>query len=66
MVLKRFLFLVMLAFVPFTTISVIAQELTGPPANPKYKYSTQTPPGVAAPTQVETRLARFVPFSKTH
>jgi hypothetical protein len=32
------------------------QELTGAPANPKYKYSTQMPPGVASPDKVETRL----------
>jgi len=35
---------------------VSAQELTGPPADPQYKYSTPMPPGVAAPAQVETRL----------
>ena len=35
---------------------VSAQELTGPPADPQYKYSTPMPPGVAAPVQVETRL----------
>ncbi|MGW8188325.1 MAG: hypothetical protein ACWGNK_13690, partial [Desulfobacterales bacterium] len=33
-----------------------AQSLTGPPANPQYTYSTQMPPGVAIPDQVETRL----------
>ena len=29
--------------------------LTGAPANPQYKYSTPTPPGVAAPGRIETR-----------
>jgi hypothetical protein len=33
-----------------------AQGLTGPPADPQYKYSTPMPPGVAIPDQVETRL----------
>jgi hypothetical protein len=32
------------------------QALTGAPANPDYKYSTQMPPGVASPDKVETRL----------
>jgi hypothetical protein len=36
--------------------TVPAQELTGPPANPQYKYSTPMPPGVAAPAEVQTRL----------
>ena len=31
-------------------------KLTGPPANPQYKYSTPMPPGVAVPDKVETRL----------
>ena len=35
---------------------VLAQILTGAPAEPNIKYSTQMPPGVAAPAQVETRL----------
>ena len=33
-----------------------AQLLTGPPADPQYKYSTPMPPGIASPDQVETRL----------
>ncbi len=32
------------------------QVLTGAPAEPEYKYSTQMPPGVATPDSVETRL----------
>jgi LysM repeat protein len=31
-------------------------ELTGPPADPQYKYSTAMPPDVATPDRVETRL----------
>jgi hypothetical protein len=34
----------------------IAQPLSGPPAMPQYKYSTQMPPGIASPDTVETRL----------
>ena len=30
--------------------------LTGPPANPQYKYSTPMPQGVAAPSKIESRL----------
>jgi hypothetical protein len=30
--------------------------LTGPPANPQFKYSTPMPPGTAVPDSVETRL----------
>jgi len=33
-----------------------AQELTGPPADPEYKYSTEMPAGVATPDRVKTRL----------
>ena len=32
------------------------QPLTGAPAAPEYKYSTPMPPGVAAPSTMETRL----------
>ena len=42
---------VMLAAVP-----AMAQTLSGPPADPQYKYSTPMPPGVAAPDKLETRL----------
>lgn len=38
------------------TVTGFAQELTGPPANPQFKYSTSMPPGVAAPSTIETRL----------
>lgn len=37
-------------------LNLRAQELTGPPANPKLKYSTPLPPGVYSPDKVETRL----------
>ena len=33
-----------------------AQELTGPPMAPQYKYSTAMPGGVMSPDKVETRL----------
>ncbi|BEQ15155.1 DUF1254 domain-containing protein [Desulfoferula mesophila] len=33
-----------------------AQQLTGPPANPQYKFSTPQAPGIAIPDKVETRL----------
>ncbi|MGE5945844.1 MAG: DUF1254 domain-containing protein [Betaproteobacteria bacterium] len=33
-----------------------AQMLSGPPADQQFKYSTPTPPGVAIPDQLETRL----------
>ena len=42
---------IMLAAMP-----AVAQMLSGPPADPQYKYSTPMPPGVAAPDKVETRL----------
>ncbi|BFM39261.1 conserved hypothetical protein [Synechocystis sp. LKSZ1] len=32
------------------------QSLTGDPANPKLKFSTPLPPGIASPAKVETRL----------
>ncbi len=35
---------------------VLAQPLSGPPADPQFKYSTPLPPGVAAPGKVETRF----------
>jgi hypothetical protein len=38
------------------TFTGYAQELTGSPANPKLKYSTALPPGVASPEKVETRI----------
>jgi hypothetical protein len=44
------------AFVAMPAMPGAAQVLTGPPADPQYKYSTQMPPGVAAPNSVETRL----------
>jgi len=37
----------------FTYHTASAQMLSGPPANPKLKYSTARPPGVASPAKVE-------------
>jgi hypothetical protein len=41
------------------TFTGYAQELTGPPANPKIKYSTPLATGVDSPDKVETRLGTF-------
>ena len=40
----------------FTSAVCTAQPLTGPPAEPEYKYSTPIPPGVYSPDKIETRL----------
>jgi hypothetical protein len=51
-----------LAYIVTTTGLVImsspsnGQSLTGSPANPKVKFSTPLPPGIASPAKVETRL----------
>ncbi len=37
-------------------VPTMAQLLTGPPANPQYKYSTPMPPGIAISDKIETRL----------
>jgi hypothetical protein len=51
------LIMLMLAFaVMLVAVPTMAQPLSGPPADPRYKYSTPMPPGVAAPDKVETRL----------
>lgn len=36
-----------------------AQQLSGSPAEPQFKYSTPMPPGIASPDQVESRLGRL-------
>jgi hypothetical protein len=36
--------------------NAVAQPLTGPPANPQFKFSTPMPSGVAAPSAIESRL----------
>lgn len=36
--------------------SVSAQPISDPPSPPQFKYSTPTPPGIASPDKVETRL----------
>jgi hypothetical protein len=54
---KRILLIVSLATIIVAgTLAGYTQELTGPPANPKVKYSTPMPPGLASPDKVETRL----------
>jgi hypothetical protein len=49
--------LLVAAFAAVAAVAVCvgyAQKLTGPPADPTLKYSTEVPPGVAAPDQVKT------------
>jgi hypothetical protein len=43
--------LILIAAGPFNSYG---QELTGPPADSKYKYSTPMPPGVACPSEVRS------------
>ena len=47
---------VVLALAPLAAVPALAQPLSGPPANPQYKYSTPMPPGIASPDKVETRF----------
>jgi hypothetical protein len=44
------------AFAVAAPPAVWAQALNGPPANPQYKYSTETPPGVEVPHTVDTKI----------
>jgi len=54
---KRILFSAALATaIVVSTFTGYAQELTGPPADPQFKFSTPMPPGVASPDKVETRF----------
>ncbi len=46
----------LIAAATMAAVPAMAQMLSGPPAEPQYKYSTPMPPGVAVPDQVETRL----------
>ena len=49
----------MLASIFMVTVTagpIMAQPLTGAPADPQYKYSTPRAPGVDSPSKVETRL----------
>lgn len=39
-----------------TTYPSIGQSLSGSPADPRFKFSTPLPPGIASPAKVETRL----------
>jgi hypothetical protein len=57
--LRRILFLGVIgacAVLSLVAPPALAQQLTGPPANPQYKYSTPMPPGIAVPNKIETRL----------
>jgi hypothetical protein len=42
--------------VALAAVPAMAQMLSGPPANPQYKYSTPLPSGIAVPNQIETRF----------
>ena len=54
---KQRLFIAMLiAVLVAGTVKLQAQELKGPPADSKLKYSTPLAPGVDSPAKVETRL----------
>ncbi|MBL0143935.1 MAG: DUF1254 domain-containing protein [Betaproteobacteria bacterium] len=56
---KHHLFVTTLAVAAITmaaTSRVYAQALNGPPANPQFKYSTQTPTGVKVPDSVDTKI----------
>ena len=48
--------LAVVASLATAALATSAQELTGPPANPKVKYSTPMPTGVAMPDKVQTRI----------
>jgi hypothetical protein len=39
-----------------TSHAVVAQPLSGAPADPQFKFSTPLPPGIATPAKVESRL----------
>jgi hypothetical protein len=54
--LKPFLAPALIAAVPLLARWALAQPLSGPPADPQYKFSTAMPPGVAVPDNVDTRL----------
>jgi hypothetical protein len=60
---KRILFSAALATaIVVSTFTGYAQELTGPPADPQYKYSTPMPPGVAAPDKIEAPFGALTSF----
>jgi hypothetical protein len=44
------------AVLALAAVASQAQPLSGPPADPQYKYSTPMPPGVAVPDKVDSRL----------
>jgi hypothetical protein len=54
--LNTFLALALVAAATLAATPAMAQMLSGPPANPQYKYSTPMSPGVAIPDKVDTRL----------
>jgi len=52
----RLFTLVALAMTTLLAGPMHAQPLSGPPADPQFKFSTPMPPGVASPDKVDTRL----------
>jgi hypothetical protein len=67
---KKTFFISFMFYFLFIATTMQGQELTGPPVNPNYKYSTPASPGVNVPDKVETRLGTLnffdgYPDSKT-
>ena len=54
--LNSFLALVLISAAALAAMPAMAQPLSGPPADPQYKYSTPMPLGVATPNKLETRI----------
>ena len=52
----RFLGIAAALLLAVTPVPSAAQSLTGPAADPQFKFSTAMPSGVASPDRVETRL----------
>lgn len=55
-VLRFLLTAVTLTLITFNAYPGHAQSLSGPPADPRFKFSTPMPPDVAVPDKVESRL----------
>ena len=53
---SRGLNLILAAIIAAASAPGSAQQLTGAPADPQFKFSTPLPPGIASPDNVETRF----------
>jgi hypothetical protein len=53
---RRLLSRLLASALVLTPAASLAQKLQGPPADPNLRYSTPTPPGVAVPPSLDTRL----------